>query len=134
MTLAVSALFRVPHGEASRRAGCRRSARPVRWAGMGNGALPNGPSYRAHPRLYQSRHGSMSALRSLLVAESGHAAETAETTRMCFRLPGWRGYPRADVAGDRKAPRHEVAEVGQRRCSGAMGIWFEWRPRWRARR
>jgi len=23
---------------------------------MGNGALPNGPSYRAHPRLYQSRH------------------------------------------------------------------------------
>ena len=21
---------------------------------MGNGALPNGPSYRAHPRLYQS--------------------------------------------------------------------------------
>ena len=24
---------------------------------MGNGALPNGPSYRAHPRLYQMRPG-----------------------------------------------------------------------------
>ena len=24
--------------------------------GMGNGALPNGPSYRAHPRLYQGGH------------------------------------------------------------------------------
>src|SRR5262249_16041380 len=47
----------VPRGEASRRAGCRRSARPVRRAGMGNGALPNGPSYRAYPRLYQ-RHGA----------------------------------------------------------------------------
>jgi hypothetical protein len=23
---------------------------------MGNGALPNGPSYRAHPRLYLTRH------------------------------------------------------------------------------
>src|SRR6266699_6262183 len=23
---------------------------------MGNGALPNGPSYRAHPRLYHPRH------------------------------------------------------------------------------
>ena len=30
MTLAVSALFRVPHDEASRRAGCGKSARPVR--------------------------------------------------------------------------------------------------------
>ena len=30
MTLAVSALFGVPHGEASRRAGCGKSARPVR--------------------------------------------------------------------------------------------------------
>jgi hypothetical protein len=29
-TLAVSDLFRVPHGEASRRAGCGKSARPVR--------------------------------------------------------------------------------------------------------
>ena len=29
MTLAVSALFRVLHGEASRRAGCGKSARPV---------------------------------------------------------------------------------------------------------
>ena len=30
MTLAVSDLFRVPHDEASRRAGCGKSARPVR--------------------------------------------------------------------------------------------------------
>jgi hypothetical protein len=30
MTLAVRALFRVPHDEASRRAGCGKSARPVR--------------------------------------------------------------------------------------------------------
>ena len=30
MTLAVRALFGVPHGEASRRAGCGKSARPVR--------------------------------------------------------------------------------------------------------
>ena len=30
MTLAVSDFFRVPHGEASRRAGCGKSARPVR--------------------------------------------------------------------------------------------------------
>ena len=30
MTLAASDLFRVPHGEASRRAGCGKSARPVR--------------------------------------------------------------------------------------------------------
>jgi hypothetical protein len=25
---------------------------------MGNGALPNGPSYRAHPRLYHFRSGA----------------------------------------------------------------------------
>jgi hypothetical protein len=30
MTLAISDLFRVPHDEASRRAGCGKSARPVR--------------------------------------------------------------------------------------------------------
>ena len=44
---------------------CGKSARHVLWepgagdrlrrpGGMGNGALPNGPSYRAHPRLYQT--------------------------------------------------------------------------------
>ena len=38
-----------------------KSARPVRRAGMGNGALPNGPSYRAHPRLYLLRPRSMPA-------------------------------------------------------------------------
>jgi hypothetical protein len=25
---------------------------------MGNGALPNGPSYRAYPRLYLNRHSA----------------------------------------------------------------------------
>src|SRR5260370_37992145 len=29
---------------------------PPATRGMGNGALPNGLSYRAHPRLYLSRH------------------------------------------------------------------------------
>jgi hypothetical protein len=33
--------------------------------GMGNGALPNGPSYRAHPRLYRNGPPAMSAVRSL---------------------------------------------------------------------
>ena len=32
---------------------------------MGNGALPNGLSYRAHPRLYRLRHAAMFAVRSL---------------------------------------------------------------------
>jgi hypothetical protein len=46
---------------------CGKSARHVLWepgagdrlrrpGGMGNGALPNGPTYRAHPRLYQPGH------------------------------------------------------------------------------
>jgi hypothetical protein len=55
-------------------AACRRaSPRPYLWepgagdrlrrpGGMGNGALPNGPSYRAHPRLYRVR--SAAALKS----------------------------------------------------------------------
>jgi hypothetical protein len=33
---------------------------------MGNGALPHGPSYRAHPRLYLSGGGNASNLRQLL--------------------------------------------------------------------
>src|SRR5216684_8586738 len=32
---------------------------------MGNGALPNGPSYRAHPRLYHFRDDAMSGLSPL---------------------------------------------------------------------
>ena len=28
---------------------------------MGNGALPNGPSYRAHPQLYRTGHGAVVA-------------------------------------------------------------------------
>src|SRR5919201_3575352 len=32
---------------------------------MGNGALPHGPSYRAHPRLYHLRRPPMSAVRPL---------------------------------------------------------------------
>jgi hypothetical protein len=33
---------------------------------MGNGALPNGPSYRAHSRLYHLRSEGMSAFALLL--------------------------------------------------------------------
>ena len=33
---------------------------------MGNGALPHGPSYRAHPRLYRSVSAVLSELRLLL--------------------------------------------------------------------
>src|SRR5258708_40274974 len=58
---------RVPHDETSRRAGCLNRARPVRCAGMGNGALPNGPSYRAHPRLYH-RVGSLLRTDSVAIA------------------------------------------------------------------
>jgi DNA-binding transcriptional LysR family regulator len=36
---------------------------------VGNGALPNGPSYRAHPRLYLSGGSRMSALTPLLEVE-----------------------------------------------------------------
>jgi len=36
---------------------------------MGNGALPNGPSYRAHPRLYLLRHGEAASECPLLVEE-----------------------------------------------------------------
>jgi hypothetical protein len=48
-----SLLGRVPRGEASRRAGCGNSARPVRERGSETGRWPLAPSYRAHPRLYQ---------------------------------------------------------------------------------
>ncbi len=51
----------LPCGEASRRAGCGKSARPVRWAGWGNGAMPNGPSHRASPRLYPGRQPGIAA-------------------------------------------------------------------------
>ena len=33
---------------------------------MGNGALPHGPSYRAHPRLYLSGEAMAASLRQLL--------------------------------------------------------------------
>jgi hypothetical protein len=36
---------------------------------MGNGALPNGPSYRAHPRLYRLGHSGMPAQCRLLRAK-----------------------------------------------------------------
>jgi hypothetical protein len=80
---------RVPHGETSRRAGCRRSARPVRRAGMRNGALPNGPSYRAHPRLYRSCRLEMSALRSLTEGKQtcrGHAKIDVNDPTRTFSL------------------------------------------------
>src|SRR3954447_19482990 len=41
------------------------TARPVRWAGMGNGALPQGPSHRAHPRLYRRLIAGCSGRRAL---------------------------------------------------------------------
>jgi hypothetical protein len=41
---------------------------------------------------------------------------------MCrFRMPGWRDYPRAPVAGVRKAPRHEIAGRGRQQCRGCYG-------------
>jgi hypothetical protein len=56
-----------PHypSNVARRILCRKSARAVRSAGMGNGAMPHGPSYRAHPRLYQLGPAKKSAIRSL---------------------------------------------------------------------
>jgi hypothetical protein len=36
---------------------------------MGNGALPNGPSYRAHPRLYHFGRSAMSQLSPLSAPE-----------------------------------------------------------------
>src|SRR4029453_11575524 len=47
---------------------------------MGNGALPHGPSDRAHPRLYRTCRPSMSALRPLPGAKRtlrGHRRMTA---------------------------------------------------------
>jgi hypothetical protein len=38
-----------------------------------------------------------------------------------FRMPGWRDYPHAPVAGVRKAPRHEIAGCGRQRCRGCYG-------------
>jgi len=73
--------LRVPHGETSRRAGCLNRARPVRWAGMGNGAMPNGPSYRAHPRLYLFRCPNPSdafLLLGRLPLRTGVSAATSE--------------------------------------------------------
>jgi hypothetical protein len=47
---------------------------------MGNGALPNGPSYRAHPRLYLLRHGRTASECPLLVEEQTRTDLTATTT------------------------------------------------------
>jgi hypothetical protein len=44
---------------------------------MGNGALPNGLSYRAHPRLYRNRPGAMSALQPLLGGKRTHCGHVA---------------------------------------------------------
>jgi hypothetical protein len=58
---------------------------------MGNGALPHGPSYRAHPRLYQMRSVSMSAIAPLLGAkrtQRGHHqidVNDPERTRLTAR-------------------------------------------------
>ena len=51
--------------------------------------------------------------------------EWAQTQRLrgCagFRTPELRNNPRARAAGVRKAPRHEIAGVGHRQCSGGYG-------------
>ena len=54
---------------------------------MGNGALPNGPSYRAHPQLYHSCADQMHGISG--VGESGHRRE-------CPTTPG-----KAPAAGSR---------------------------------
>ena len=36
-------------------------------------------------------------------------------------MPGWWDYPRAPVAGVRKAPRHEIAGCGRQQCRGCYG-------------
>src|SRR5215471_17765964 len=49
-----------------------------------------------------------------------------EFFRYCagFRTPARQGSPRAEAAGVRKAPRHEIAEGGAPvGAAGAMGIW-----------
>src|SRR5260370_26763230 len=44
---------------------------------MGNGALPHGPSYRAHPRLYRNRPSAMSALQPLSGGKRTHCGHVA---------------------------------------------------------
>ena len=39
-------------------------------------------------------------------------------------MPGWRDYPRAPVAGVRKAPRHEIAGCGRQQCRGYYGDYM----------
>src|SRR5216683_7739070 len=91
---------------------------------MGNGALPNGPSYRAHPRLYRLRHPAMSAQWSLSGAKRTwrgqsisvaiEPSETLATPNDCagifapFRLPG-----RADTI----PPMHPRGGYGARPSS-----------------
>jgi hypothetical protein len=53
---------------------------------MGNGALPNGPSYRAHPRLYQLGHEGQhfAAVRSPVRSERCYTSPT-EVSSVCSR-------------------------------------------------
>src|SRR6266566_5368762 len=48
---------------------------------MGNGALPNGPSYRAHPRLYPNRPAGMSGY-GRYWGQSGRGSDIVESTRL----------------------------------------------------
>ena len=52
---------------------------------MGNGALPNGSSYRAHPRLYQLGHRTLSGPASIGVQAGGtrHGPDSQEAILGC---------------------------------------------------
>jgi hypothetical protein len=79
MTLAVRALFRLPDDEASRRAGCREIRTSISMSGMRNGALPHGPSCRAH---LDSDARAMSAIEGNMLQNSEIAG------RSIFRRTG----------------------------------------------
>jgi hypothetical protein len=51
---------------------------------MGNGAMPNGPSYRAHPRLYLSGH---SRHRNILSAIGQELTFADRATTLMSPLP-----------------------------------------------
>jgi hypothetical protein len=68
---------------------------------MGNGALPNGPSYRAHPRLYHFGHAAMTSLSPLSGARrtiyTSRCTSTATTAATASSKAARK--PEAEVAG-----------------------------------
>jgi len=62
----------VPGDESSRRAGCRKAARPVRWAGLGNGAFwpPRPTSTQLHGAFERLATRDMSASIYILAKSS----------------------------------------------------------------